>query len=108
VKPDTFEKMPSVLQKEYLVLHPKGSKLPKLTVKDKMNSTLKYLREYQRMNRIAVDCKLLFLYELEYKIWFPNYIYNISFLYLWYFYGKNPAFNLEVQHPWPRRHRGGG
>jgi hypothetical protein len=53
VKPAAFEKMLSVLQREYLVLHRKGGKPPKLTVEDKLDITLKYLREYRTMDSIA-------------------------------------------------------
>jgi hypothetical protein len=55
VKPDTFEKMRSILQKEYDVLHQKGGKPPKLTVKDKLLITLKYLREYRTMDNIPAE-----------------------------------------------------
>ena len=55
VKPDTFEKMRSILQKEYDTLHPKGGKPPKLTVEDKLYITLKYLREYRTMDSIAAE-----------------------------------------------------
>jgi hypothetical protein len=55
VKPDTFGKMLSILQKEYDALHQKDGKPPKLTPKDKRYITLKYLREYRTMDRIAVD-----------------------------------------------------
>jgi hypothetical protein len=36
VKPDTFEKMLSILQKEYGTLHRKGGKPPKLMAEDKL------------------------------------------------------------------------
>jgi hypothetical protein len=55
VKPATFGKMRSVLQKEYDVLHQKGGKPPKLTVEDKLYITLKYLREYRTMDSIAAE-----------------------------------------------------
>jgi hypothetical protein len=55
VKPRTFTKMLSILQKEYDALHQKGGKPPKLTVKDKLYITLKYLREYRTMDSIAVE-----------------------------------------------------
>jgi hypothetical protein len=55
VKPVAFEKMLSILQKEYNPLHQKGGKPPKLTVEDKLYITLKYLREYRRMDRIAAE-----------------------------------------------------
>jgi hypothetical protein len=48
-------KMLSILQREYDALHPKGGKPPKLTVKDKLDITLKYLREYRTMNSIAAE-----------------------------------------------------
>jgi hypothetical protein len=54
VKPATFEKMLSILQKEYDVLHEKGGKPPTLTVEDKLYVTLKYLREYRTMDSITV------------------------------------------------------
>jgi hypothetical protein len=50
VKPATFEKMLSILQREYDALHEKGGKPPKLTVENKLCITLKYLREYRRMD----------------------------------------------------------
>jgi hypothetical protein len=55
VKPAAFEKMLSILQKEYSALHQKGGKPPKLTVKDKLDITLKYLREYRTMDSIAAE-----------------------------------------------------
>jgi hypothetical protein len=55
VKPDTFEKMLSILQREYGVLHQKGGKPPKLTVEDKLSITLRYLREYRTMDSIGVE-----------------------------------------------------
>jgi hypothetical protein len=55
VKPGTFEKMLSILQKEYDALHQKGGKPPKLTVKDKLCIALKYLREYRTMDSIAAE-----------------------------------------------------
>jgi hypothetical protein len=55
VKPDTFEKMLAILQKEYDTLHQKGGKPPKLTVKDKLFIALKYLREYRTMDSIAAE-----------------------------------------------------
>jgi hypothetical protein len=53
VKPDTFHKMLSILQKEYDTLHKKGGRPPTLTVEDKLYITLKYLREYRTMDSIA-------------------------------------------------------
>jgi predicted DNA-binding protein YlxM (UPF0122 family) len=55
VKPDTFEKMKSILQKEYDRLHSSGGKPPTLTVEDKLYISLKYLREYRTMDSIAAD-----------------------------------------------------
>ena len=55
VKPDTFEKMTAILQKEYDKMHKLGGSPPKLTVKDKLAATLKYLREYRTMESIGAD-----------------------------------------------------
>ena len=55
VKPDTFEKMLSILQREYDILHRNGGKPPKLTVEDKLYISLKYLREYRTMDSIAAE-----------------------------------------------------
>jgi hypothetical protein len=55
VKPATFKKMLSILQKEYDALHQNGGKPPKLTVEDKLCITLKYLREYRTMDSIAAE-----------------------------------------------------
>ena len=55
VKPGTFEKMLSILQREYNALHQNGGKPPKLTVEDKLYMTLKYLREYRTMDSIAAE-----------------------------------------------------
>ena len=55
VKPDTFEKMKAILQKEYDKLHKMGGSPPKLTVEDKLMITLKYLREYRTMESIGAD-----------------------------------------------------
>jgi transposase-like protein len=55
VKPETFEKMLSILQKKYDTLHQKGGKPPKLTVEDKLRITLIYLREYRTMDSIAAE-----------------------------------------------------
>jgi hypothetical protein len=46
VKPDTFDIMKSILQKEFDSLHRNGGKPPKLTAGDKLYVSLKYLREY--------------------------------------------------------------
>ena len=55
VKPDTFDKMLAILQKEYDKMHKTGGSPPKLTVKDKLTVTLRYLREYRTMESISVD-----------------------------------------------------
>jgi hypothetical protein len=55
VKPDTFEKMLAILQKEYDKMHRAGGSPPKMTVKDKLTATLKYLREYRTMESIGAD-----------------------------------------------------
>jgi hypothetical protein len=55
VKPGTFKKMLSILQREFDALHQKGGKPPKLTVEDKLIITLKYLREYRTMDSIAAE-----------------------------------------------------
>ncbi|MDR2178324.1 MAG: transposase family protein, partial [Treponema sp.] len=55
VKPDTFEKMRSILQKVFDILHRRGGKPPKLTIEDKLYITLKYLREYRTMESIGAD-----------------------------------------------------
>jgi hypothetical protein len=58
VKPDTFERMIAILQKEYDEMHKLGGAPPKLTVKDKLTITLKYLREYRTMESIGADCNV--------------------------------------------------
>ena len=55
VKPSTFSKMVSILQKEFDVMHKDGGKPPKLTVENKLYITLKYLREYRTMDSIAAE-----------------------------------------------------
>ncbi|MDR3019699.1 MAG: transposase family protein [Treponema sp.] len=55
VKPDTFEKMLAILQKEHDKTHRLSGAPPKLTVKDKLTVTLKYLREYRTMESIGAD-----------------------------------------------------
>jgi len=55
VMPDTFEKMLAILQKEYDKMHKSGGSPSKLTVKDKLTVTLKYLREYRTMESIGAD-----------------------------------------------------
>jgi predicted DNA-binding protein YlxM (UPF0122 family) len=55
VTPDTFDKMMSILQKEYDTLHLSGGKPPTLTVEDKLYVSLKYLREYRTMDSIAAE-----------------------------------------------------
>jgi transposase-like protein len=55
VKPDTFHKMVSILQKEFDALHKNGGKPPKLKPEDKLYITLTYLRQYHTMDRIAAE-----------------------------------------------------
>jgi hypothetical protein len=55
VKPDTFDKMKAILQKEYDLIHKSGGSSPKLKVEDKLTVTLKYLREYRTMESIGAD-----------------------------------------------------
>ena len=55
VKPNTFDKMNAILQKEYDKMHKLGGSPPKLTVQDKLIVTLKYLREYRTMESIGAD-----------------------------------------------------
>ena len=47
--------MNEILQKEYEKMHKKGGSPPKLSVKDKLMVTLKYLREYRTMEHIGFD-----------------------------------------------------
>jgi hypothetical protein len=55
VKTETFEKMQSILQKEFDKLHRQEGSPPKLSVEDKLTITLKYLREYRTMESIGAD-----------------------------------------------------
>ena len=55
VKPDTFNQMLSILQKEFNAMHKSGGKPPKLTPEGKLYVTLKYLREYRTMDSIAAE-----------------------------------------------------
>jgi len=55
VKPAIFNKMLSILQKEFNKMHKNGGKPPKLTPEDKLYVTLKYLREYRTMDSIAAE-----------------------------------------------------
>ena len=55
VKPATFNKMLSILQKEFDEMHKSGGKPSKLTPEDKLYITLKYLREYRTMDSIAAE-----------------------------------------------------
>jgi hypothetical protein len=55
VKPDTFNKMLSILQKEFDTLHKNGGKPPKLLPEDKLYITLKYLRQYPTMDSLAAE-----------------------------------------------------
>jgi hypothetical protein len=55
VKPGTFHKMLSILQKEFDTLHKNGGKPPKLAPENKLYIALKYFREYRTMDSIAVE-----------------------------------------------------
>jgi hypothetical protein len=55
VKPAPSHTMLSMLPKEFNPLHKSGGKPPKLTPENKLFITLKYLREYRRMDRIAAE-----------------------------------------------------
>ena len=44
VKPDTFNKMLLILQKEFNTMHKSGGKLPKLTCEDKLYVAIKILK----------------------------------------------------------------
>ncbi|MDR2602160.1 MAG: hypothetical protein LBC53_06885 [Spirochaetaceae bacterium] len=55
VKPDAFEKMKSILQKEFDIPRQRGGKPPKLAIEDKLYITLKYPREYRTMESIGGD-----------------------------------------------------
>ena len=52
---ETFEKMKSVLQKEYDELHRQGGSPLKLSREDKLTITRKYYREYRTMESIGTD-----------------------------------------------------
>jgi hypothetical protein len=58
VKPHTFSKMLSILQKEFDAMHKNGGKPPKLTPEDKLHVALKYLRDYRTMDSIASEYKV--------------------------------------------------
>jgi len=58
VKPNTFNKMLAILQKEFEEMHKNGGKPPKLTPEDKLYVTLKYLRDYRTMDSIASEYKV--------------------------------------------------
>jgi len=55
VKPETFDKMKGILQKEYTKLHKAGGSPPKPEVRDKLTVTLKYYREYRTMESIGAE-----------------------------------------------------
>jgi hypothetical protein len=55
VKKETYEAMRLILEKEYAVLHQAGGCPPKLSVADKLQITLQYLREYRTMEHIGYD-----------------------------------------------------
>jgi hypothetical protein len=46
VKPDTFEKMKGILQKEFDDVHKNGGKPPKLTVENKVKAGSKEIKKY--------------------------------------------------------------
>ena len=50
-----FEKMKSMLQKEYDRQHQKGGSTAKLSIEDKLTITLTYYREYRTMESIGAD-----------------------------------------------------
>jgi len=52
---NTFNKMLSILQKEFDKLHKNGGKPPKLTPEAKLYITLKYLRQYPTMDSLAAE-----------------------------------------------------
>ena len=58
VKPDTFNRMLSILQKEFNTMHKNGGKPPKLTPEEKLHVALKYLRDYRTMDSIASEYKV--------------------------------------------------
>lgn len=72
VKPKTFKKMLEILEKEYLLLHKKGGRPPKLSVKDKLMITLKYLREYRTMEHIGYDYGVAKSTVSESILWVEN------------------------------------
>jgi hypothetical protein len=55
VNRETFEKMKSILQREYDRQHKKGGSPAKLSLEDKLTMTLKYYREYRTMESIGAD-----------------------------------------------------
>jgi hypothetical protein len=57
VKPETYEKMKDILQKEYEKTYKPGigGRPVKLSVENKLMVTLKYLREYRTMEHIGSD-----------------------------------------------------
>ena len=59
VKKDTFYKMLEILENNYVILHSKSGKNPKLSVLDKLVITLGYYREYHAMKNIAFDYRVV-------------------------------------------------
>jgi hypothetical protein len=55
VKRETYAKMLSILQAAYVELHRLGGKPPKLSVQDKLEIALQYVREYRTMDNIGYD-----------------------------------------------------
>jgi hypothetical protein len=56
VKPETFEKMASILRREWSKLHDPGGRPSKLTVREKLAVTLKRIGECRTMESISADC----------------------------------------------------
>jgi hypothetical protein len=55
VKRGTYKAMLEILQKAFTELHRDGGKTPKLSVEDKLQIALQYMREYRTMDSIRVD-----------------------------------------------------
>jgi hypothetical protein len=55
VKRETYGKMSHILENEFVRLHKTGGCMPKLSIQDKLDITLQYLREYRTMEHIGVD-----------------------------------------------------
>jgi hypothetical protein len=55
VKRETYGKMSHILENKFVRLHKTGGCTPKLSIQDKLDITLQYLREYRTMEHIGVD-----------------------------------------------------